>query len=606
MDPKPSQHVSEVESPDSTDRLLPEEQSLQQNKFQQHLNTWNSLLTDTWLPETVAMIFSVACFVAIIAIVRAFDGEPVPTFSGRVTLNAVVSVLGTASKCSLLYAVSQSIGQWKWVLWKTEKRRLRCIQTIDDASRGPWGSITLLTHEQCSVLWIGAAIMVLALALDFSIQQIVRHSTVNVQIPRGSAVAKKALRINPIWYDERFRNAVQAGLWHNHDPIPSCSSGNCTWDRFTSIGFCNKCEDVTSVAKMVNCTYTSHPQDLNTPIPCNVTLPYGEWSTVPISGISTSINLPKDIIWQVTWFGRSLNDSLRNEAMVFAHAELDVGTGINDSIRYPETQLKIKHVTKCVISFCARNYNITVSHGTPAISLTEPDWGRVFVDLQADDDDELTCWTPERALSNISTQEVYLPKPTNGSEYSICYSVFDLKSRYLALYLDSMNIFSGATYWTGSRNSTESKWTFKDAGQVIYFEQEASSTTSRILELGFEEVTKNVAASLTKDILDNSTDTVNGAVFGIEDRIYFNWLWSIFPTLVLTAAVAFYIATVWASQLEGVGVWKASILPVLYNGAEQNVSNGHHDLTTVSKMSSVSQLTEVQLQPSDSTGSMVL
>lgn len=46
MDPKPTQHVSEVESPDSTARLLPEE-SGERNRFQQHLYTWNSLLTDT-------------------------------------------------------------------------------------------------------------------------------------------------------------------------------------------------------------------------------------------------------------------------------------------------------------------------------------------------------------------------------------------------------------------------------------------------------------------------------------------------------------------------------------------------------------------------------
>ncbi|KAF7615662.1 hypothetical protein F9C07_2285034 [Aspergillus flavus] len=113
------------------------------------------------------MVFSVACFVAIVAIVRAFDGKPAPVFWRVVALNAVVSVLGTASKCSLLYAMSQSIGQWKWVLLQTEKRRLRCVQTIDDASRGPWVSVTLLTRERCSVLRIGATVMVLALALDF-------------------------------------------------------------------------------------------------------------------------------------------------------------------------------------------------------------------------------------------------------------------------------------------------------------------------------------------------------------------------------------------------------------------------------------------------------
>ncbi|KAB8256543.1 hypothetical protein BDV32DRAFT_153165 [Aspergillus pseudonomiae] len=603
MDPKPSQHVSEVESPDSTDRLLPEEQSLQQNKFQRHLNTWNALLTDTWFPETVAMIFSVACFVAIIALVKAFEGKPAPVFSRVVTLNAVVSVLGTASKCSLLYVVSQSISQWKWVLLKTERRQLRCIQTIDDASRGPWGSITLLTHERCSVLWIGAAIMVFTLALDFSVQQIIRHSTENVQSPTGYAVAKQALSIDPAWYDKRFRNAAHAGLWYNYDPIPSCSSGNCTWDRFTSIGFCSKCEDMTSVAKIENCTYNIQDRDPVQMVPCNVSLPSGIWSAEPIyTRPGGAMYLPKDIIWQVAWFTTGIDDPVESKAMVFAHAELDVDKRINDTIPLPEGRLKIKRVMKCAISFCARDYKITVSHGAPAITLTNPDWGRMypFFDEQKTSRSQQGCWTPNRALgkTSIRDQEANLPKPTRGSKDSVCHNFLDLVEKFGNL----MRVFSGVTHWEWYQ-PVGSNWTLKDIGNP---DSAIRYVTSRILEVGVGEAAKNVAASLTNDILDNSTDTVNGTAFVTEDHIYFNWVWSIFPTLVLTAGVVFYIATVWASQLEGVCVWKASILPVLYNGTERSVSNGHHDLTTVSKMSSVSQLTDVQLQPSDSTGSMVL
>ena len=57
--------------------------------------------------------------------------------------NAIVSALATASKTSLLCAVTGAIGQLKWC-WFEQERKLYDLQALDEASRGPAGSLALL------------------------------------------------------------------------------------------------------------------------------------------------------------------------------------------------------------------------------------------------------------------------------------------------------------------------------------------------------------------------------------------------------------------------------------------------------------------------------
>ncbi|KAF7615663.1 hypothetical protein AFLA_009172 [Aspergillus flavus NRRL3357] len=162
--------------------------------------------------------------------------------------------------------------------------------------------------------------------------------------------------------------------------------------------------------------------------------------------------------------------------MIFAHVELDSVTTPSDIVSIPEGKLKIKRVTSCAISFCARNYNISVSHGT----LTEQDWGRIFFD-----DGGVVCWIPDRALRKASTQEAPLPKPTHGSEYSICYVVPEPR----LIYDNVVSGFSGQTFWEWSVGHLGGDWIFKDAGEKSVHNDDSIPMTSRIMELRFEEVT---------------------------------------------------------------------------------------------------------------------
>lgn len=96
--------------------------------------------------EILSLALAAASILALIAILRTHDSKPSPEWSlgpFGVTLNAIVSIVSTVFRASLLMPVAQSISQFGWI-WYTQPRPFRDICYYDSASRGPLGSIRLL------------------------------------------------------------------------------------------------------------------------------------------------------------------------------------------------------------------------------------------------------------------------------------------------------------------------------------------------------------------------------------------------------------------------------------------------------------------------------
>ena len=69
----------------------------------------------------------------------------------------------------MLLAVTESIGQAKWLLFRKQSRILADFKTIDEASRGPWGAFQLLYRfwdGRTILASAGALIVVVSLAVD--------------------------------------------------------------------------------------------------------------------------------------------------------------------------------------------------------------------------------------------------------------------------------------------------------------------------------------------------------------------------------------------------------------------------------------------------------
>ena len=79
----------------------------------------------------------------------------------------------------MLFAVTECIGQAKWLLFRERPQRLIDFHDIDEASRGPWSALLLILRIRGRAILasIGAAVLILSLAVDPFIQQVLSYPT---------------------------------------------------------------------------------------------------------------------------------------------------------------------------------------------------------------------------------------------------------------------------------------------------------------------------------------------------------------------------------------------------------------------------------------------
>lgn len=166
-----------------------------------------------WVAEIAGIVGSISFLLALAVVLATYDGKPVFDWHG-VTLNAIISVLSTASKASLLFVVEELISQWKWIIFTSEERPLADFDRIDSASRGPLGSLKVLwmrrTMYALSILYtilqfsdsyfnsglvqVGAIIVLLSIAVDPFTQQLVQYKQDVVYTPDTETTTKQARR----------------------------------------------------------------------------------------------------------------------------------------------------------------------------------------------------------------------------------------------------------------------------------------------------------------------------------------------------------------------------------------------------------------------------
>ncbi|OJJ78426.1 DUF3176 domain-containing protein [Aspergillus glaucus CBS 516.65] len=523
---------------------------------------WKYLTMDTWYGETFLLTFSFFSFLAIVVVLAVYDEKPSPSLKWGLKLNTIISILATACKSSLIFVVSEAMGQLKWIWFWTGKRKLKSLQTIDEASRGPLGSVSVLfsrPRKGRALIMFGAAITLLALAFEAFMQQIVSYPVRQVDDDTGQAVAKR----NEFLFDlesygdheEDIVGAIYAGVWTTNFRLdPTCPSGNCTWPPFQSIGWCSQCEDITSQATLANCTDIPEDTDMTEPhvYPCNVTVPGGNWASFPIHVSKTRgvamLEMPTDMVWTVGIRPLGEYAGVENPLVVLAYAKMHDYPVSTPS--HPEKDMKIDNVTQCVLSPCMRTYSVSVSGGNPTTHLSPPSWGELVDDGR-----------------NISDSYNAVFQSTAGNLTAGVSSSFVYNFKFLH---DSIEFATLYNYY-GNDMWNQSGETYEDS-------------LRRLQVVGAEEIMQNLAASLTRYGLENSTETVHGTMSVSRVYVSVEWEWITLPAIVLLASIALFISTVVKNKKHGLNLWKSAILPVLYHGLDDDLLRDGPEYATVSKM----------------------
>ncbi|KAI0196220.1 hypothetical protein EV127DRAFT_331245 [Xylaria flabelliformis] len=236
----------------------------------------------SWILEYISLVLSWITIIALVALVAKIDGICLSSWTAPVSPNTVISILAAIARAPLGFTISSCIGQLKWNWFRKRADSLITFDRLDDASRGPWGSLWLIIWVKASH-WvaIGAAIVIALLAFEPFLQAILSFdgridlasnageakigrseileagfSANRISIPVGIPPTNETVYLDTMDTVPDFRvvfamNNAFADLLAASKQTPSfsCPTANCTWAPFTSLAVCGACKDVSSHIK---------------------------------------------------------------------------------------------------------------------------------------------------------------------------------------------------------------------------------------------------------------------------------------------------------------------------------------------------------------------
>ena len=221
-------------------------------------NSWFS-----WQRESWAMLFSIACLIAVAAIMAWIDGKRLSIWRWAIQPNAVISVLIVSSKAALMISTASCVSQLKWTHFQRNPRQLHDLEDFDDASRGAWGSLCLLSKRSGYLniaVTLGCSITILVLAMETFGQQLLSFPERMVSMDNSTAsfpVIQNLTRIEAPSLGHGYRandrllksrlSLMQSIYGSNAEAPFNCPASSCTWDSQVTLGVCSRCRDISSI-----------------------------------------------------------------------------------------------------------------------------------------------------------------------------------------------------------------------------------------------------------------------------------------------------------------------------------------------------------------------
>ncbi|KAI0418769.1 hypothetical protein F5X98DRAFT_373581 [Xylaria grammica] len=271
--PPPNETRRPTEATQQEQLSIPSTASNGERDKKENKRIWRQIVQD-WTRELLALIFSSASLITINILLIVYHGRPIRSFAQGITLNGVISVLATAYKASLLYAISSALGQSKWDWYTQGVRRLDDFERIDEASRGPLGAFRFLYGgaNKISVVSLAAIIVILALLIDPFSQQLVHFTESPVTVESDAVWTEVFTNIFtlPRVGDEtglnrlRVQQTLNGALWNNaslYDRQVHCPNGNCKFSSFKTLEWCSKTETVDVGRLSTNCSLSTYNPD---------------------------------------------------------------------------------------------------------------------------------------------------------------------------------------------------------------------------------------------------------------------------------------------------------------------------------------------------------
>ncbi|KAB8205106.1 hypothetical protein BDV34DRAFT_196138 [Aspergillus parasiticus] len=548
-------------------------------KSNQRRNSGRSIWTlnsDWYVWEVLAVILSAATLIAIIVILAKFDQQPQPTWK-HVSLNSVISWLSTISKGCVLYAISEALGQLKWVWFAQETRPLLNLRTFDSASRGFYGSGELIwtLRFRHFAVW-GSLAVILALAFDPFTQNLIHYFPNPVVDSSQRAFLANSTYYNTtgpplqdyalVWVDPSLKANVYNSLFNNDQSKPwatpkyICNTSNCTWGPTAAIEVRARCSNVTDLLNTTCTTVTNNFSGYDGTTNCTATLPLANTTAWFLSGM--------DVLQPLSVATVHASTALIYKNATLPPIQMISPTNLSMNTTFTENTAKW-HATECSIQPIIHSFNATVTnniYNETTIATWENSWA-----------------TWDRGL-NISDSELQkIPagmyfNPPWGLEQGITPNTSFMLSSVAASSLDTFfqGLFTGVWFMRSMYSSSFIPSTLGMYGAPDFIQAMAIGNITGC-DVGSTDklqcAMENVAAAVTKSFRDSvfiaDSDPVSasmavGKAMASMTYVEVRWQWIVLPGLVWVLGAVTLVGSMWKSRGVRAPKWRNDPVPLLF------------------------------------------
>jgi hypothetical protein len=554
---------------------------------------------------------------AIIGIYISISGEEMTKSERLLTIS---SILGKVASAALIVPTSEALGQLKWHWFQESSKAMWDFEIFDKASRGAWGAALLLFRTKGrSLAALGALLIVLLLAIDTFFQQVVTYPDQwALQNSSGSIPVVRTYRPSFFRYynkgeeqgtfDEISAPLVKKYLYGNgtqstqlgrgiRPEIPlSCPTSSCVWPEYDTLATCSSCVEVSeSLDIALACLSTTIDWSANWGGPlrdepysngtvCGYFLNITSSTPILLSGYVLQENgttsttgeallmrtVPLTDIWTRAPYYGSGSVAFKDIGYpIYDGLIASAADGINSVFRHEPPV-----VHECVLSWCVQHmrssyewsiYSETIL-STHLNIVSEPmPWPWTAIQRETGTDFR---YGPNITLELPAPNSPGLTTPGTNITYSIwnetVYKVY-------AIWEDFFPAF-----YTANDSAQEPVLRFCNYYDV--------GPSTRFLDfnpwLAPNNVTRHMerlASAMTNVMRSNadSNEMITGKAYSMEKFVRINWLWLIFPLLLLVLSLVFLVSTiVKTSKDTETGIWKTSAMPALIYGLPRDLQQG--------------------------------
>lgn len=423
-----------------------------------------SRLWTSWKWESAVCLLILAIPVITFATLHPHNGQPLPQWPFKVSINSLLSVYALTLKASIGFILASCIGQLQWA-WFSDTRPLSDMVCFDSATRGADGALGLIWRQKLRqpLTTLGCIIMVLAIAIDPFVQQLVRPVNCSVGVsgdhaaavlPRANVFAGNGYNgyvnrsgspipqrtdiettdkdIAAILYDAMF-SPGQAPPWQ-------CLTGNCTFPIYGTIGFCSSCQDasanvtITATCSVSNSSdASSHPTSAadcpdNSNFTLDSNLTFGEYTRLGTRMTISSVERPGTVVLADAASEMETGHFNTRRSLVFGFLlGATAGTGGRiDWIRDNNTcdpmeseaswSCRGHGAALCYLRPCVQTYSANISAGVLEEHLVDSSsdtpWGKIY-----DPNGKLAFLTLKDAYCSYATQPTSSSSPSRENRW---------------------------------------------------------------------------------------------------------------------------------------------------------------------------------------------